>query len=539
MTDHAEHVDSRLEDGLGPEVTAVLRDWAQLHDRYYALEHWLANGRSRAPVAVVIETDAHKRASAMLVLKVLTVRDGELRDLEYGRHRRAIAHAPAFAKDHLTEFVHEAIPAGHQQWITFQRIAGETLGDTEVLTVLLRRMLGITAEAEPSGTGRVGCDPATFAAACQHVIGGVLRDWAGDPFIPAAAPWGIPEFFRRHIGQQMEPGGRLHGWAQRHQGEEIQFAEEALPLPNPFAVAQGRYFADTTTVGPFIGRTHGDLHSDNALVRVRPALDTSMYFLIDTALYEESGPLTRDPVHFLLYVIARSMETISPAQQGPLIDLLLDPAGGPAPLVPGWLATLIGQIDAAIAGWVRSTGLEQKWRTQTLLSTSACAMLFLGRGSTREADKQWFLRLAARAAQRFAETHPGAARASAASDAPGGTREVAARGGDWIGWLCREYPDVERAAGEQERAGEAERFRTDALGGLDCAEEFREFVRQLGGPDPDVRYGTPGSEGKSEAEQYLCPIGLCARSERRSPGGEVPVCHLTRRTRQRMRSSLG
>jgi hypothetical protein len=539
MTDHTEHVDSQLADGLGPEVTAALRDWAQLHDCYYRFEHWLVNGRSRASVAVVVETDVHKGASAMLVLKVLTVRDGVVRDLEYGRHRRATAQAPAFAKDHLTEFVHEAIPAGQQQWITFQRIAGNTLGNTEVLTVLLRRMLGITAETEPPGTERVNCDPPTFAAVCRNVIGGVLRDWAGEPFISVAGQWSIPAFFHRHIGQQMGPGGRLHDWARRHQGEEIQLTEEGQPLPNPFAVAQGRYFADTTTISPFIGLTHGDLHSDNALVQVRPVLDASMFFLIDTALYEDSGPLTRDPVHFVLYVIARSMETISPAQQGPLIDLLLDPAGGPDQLLPGWLAMLIHQIDAETGGWVRPSGLEQKWRAQTLLSTAACAMLFLGRSSTREIDKPWFLRLAARAAQRFAEIHPGAARASMASRGPGGMREATPRRGDWIGWLCREFPDVRRAAGEQERADEAEQFRVDALGGLDRGEEFREFVRQLGGPDPDVRYGTPGSEGQSEAEQYLCPIGLCARSERRSPGGEVPVCHLSRGGQQRMQSSIG
>ncbi len=156
-------------------------------------------------------------------------------------------------------------------------------------------------------------------------------------------------------------------------------------------------------IAPFRGRCHGDLHTDNALVRVRPHIDTEDYFLIDTALYEQVGPMTRDPMHLLLYIVARSMETITaPAQQSALIELLLDPVHGPAHLLPSWLSTLIKQVDAEIMAWVEPSGLAQRWREQAALSLAACAMLFLGRTSTRTEDKPWFLRLAARAVARFA-----------------------------------------------------------------------------------------------------------------------------------------
>ncbi|WP_121159895.1 hypothetical protein [Micromonospora pisi] len=74
---------------------------------------------------------------------------------------------------------------------------------------------------------------------------------------------------------------------------------------------------------------------------------------------------------------------------------------------------------------------------------------------------------------------------------------------------------------------------------MDRADDFVEFVRELDGPEPDVRWGTRGHEGEPADEAYLCPIDLCARRERRTPGGAVPVCHLTRDGQGRLRSSLG
>lgn len=388
--------------GLDPDVAEVLTQWAELHDRDYSLDRWLVNGRSRQPVAVVRETDRDTRTTTMLVLKVLTSPSGSVRDIEYARHRQAEREAPDFAREHLSTFVRDAIPAPGGRWITFQRIAADSFHNTEVLTVLLRRMLGLVDEVEPAGTSEISCSPETFAHACQAIVAGVLGEWAGPPFIPAHEEWNLATFVRWHIFDQPQPGGRLADWAQRYSSDTVRVDGESGPLPNPFAVAAGRLFADVA-ITPLVGRSHGDLHTDNALVRVRPQVDTSDYFLIDTALYDSVGPLTRDPVHLLLYIVARSMEAIStPSQQAALIDLLIDPVHGPVDLVPGWLSALVTGIDATTLAWVEHSGLESVWREQTRLSLAACAMLFLGRTSTRDEDKPWFLRLAARALAEFA-----------------------------------------------------------------------------------------------------------------------------------------
>lgn len=529
-----EHLDGPLADGLDPDVADVLRAWAELHDRYYTLNHWLVNGRSRQPVAVVRETDGGAKKTTMLVLKVLTARNGSVKDLEYARHRTVVREASAFAERHLTTFEHEAIPAPNQQWITFQRIAGDGLERTEVLTVLLRRMLHLADEAEQPDTRRVTCDAPTFAGVSRSVVGGVLRGLAETAYIPPNTDWTVATFFRWHLGDQLEPGGRLHDYAKRHQGDEIVPAGETRALPNPFALAAGRYFDASVTVAPFLGRCHGDLHSDNALVQVWPTIDPGRFYLIDTALYESEGPLTRDPIHFLLYIIARSMEVVrTPTQQAALIDLLLDPVSGPTHFLPGWLALLVQQVNEEAVGWVESNGMAPQWREQVYLSLAACAMLFLGRTSTPDEDKAWFLRLAARAAEKFVARHP---RDNAAM--PRQRTEPSQATRTWIGWLCLDRTEMEKAADRLGRLDEARAFCERARSGLDVKEAYQEFVRQIGGPDPEVRWGGRGDEGESEPEEYLCPLELCDRRERRAPGGPKPVCTLNREGPLNLRSSL-
>lgn len=405
MTEPYHGLDPELYRGLDQDVAESLIAWAEMHGRHYALDRWLVNGRSRQPVAVVRETLRDPDPSTtMLVLKVLSAPSDAVRTLEYARHRQARHDAPEFAAGHLSTFVHDAAQVPGHRWVTFQRIAAHSLENTEVLTVLLRRMVGLSDDMEPPHTRELGCKPETFTDACRSIVAGVLGEWAGRPFIPPHEQWSPATFFRWHLTDQLNPGGRLFEWANEHRTDLIRVHGEPNPLPNPFAMAEGRLLADTV-ITPLVGRSHGDLHTDNALIRVRPQVDTTDYFLIDTALYESVGPLTRDPAHLLLYIIARSMEAISPTQQSALIDLILDPLHGPAHQVPGWLATLIQGIDSETRTWVEESGLAPHWREQTYLSLAACAMLFLGRTSTREADKVWFLRLAGRAVAKFAAEH--------------------------------------------------------------------------------------------------------------------------------------
>lgn len=66
-----ELVDGELLKGIGEPTDQALADAARLMRRTYALDRWLNKGRSRAPVAVVIESDLHAKRSRRLVLKVI------------------------------------------------------------------------------------------------------------------------------------------------------------------------------------------------------------------------------------------------------------------------------------------------------------------------------------------------------------------------------------------------------------------------------------------------------------------------------------
>lgn len=395
-------VDDELVAGLGGPAAAALAETAQVLGRDYDFDRWLVNGRSRAPVAIVRETDLGAGRSRRIVLKVPRAEYPAPQWTEVYRHREACAQAPKrFAAAHLARLTADPQRVGDGSWLVFQEIAGDDVDSVEVLTTMLNAMLD---SPELDSPRQSHIDPGTFARVCGEVVSGILNGWTGPARI-AEQPFTVAGFLRRHVLDQMEPGGRLHALSQRYPGDEIDVPGEAAPLPNPFALARGAYYGDAALLPALVGRTHGDLHTDNVLVRVRPAVDGRDFHLIDLALYEQDGPVTRDPVHMVLYILARRMDTISPAQQARIIEALLNPGQGDRRL-PGWIADIIDEVDRAFLAWLKGTGLHREWRQQRLLSLAGCALLFLGRTSTRPQDHDWFLRLAARAAGAFMSLRP-------------------------------------------------------------------------------------------------------------------------------------
>ena len=391
-------VDDELAAGLGEPAAGALAEVAEVLGRDYGFDRWLVNGRSKAPVAIVYETDLESGGSRRLVLKVPTSEHPVPRWAEARGHREAYEQAPPeFAAAHLSRLITEPQRVGDGSWLVFQEIAGDDVDTVEVLTTLLNEMLD-------SG-GHSGIDPGTFARACGDIVSGILNGWDGHPRI-AEEKFSVARFLRRHVLDQLEPGGRLHLLSRQYPADEIDVPGEAGSMPNPFALARGAYYGDAPLIRALTGPTHGDLHTDNVLVRVAPEVDGADFHLIDLALYEPDGPVTRDPVHMVLYILARRMDTISPAQQTALIEALLQPHLAGRKLLPGWIADIIGEVDRASLAWLKGTGLQPEWRQQRLLSLAGCALLFLGRKSTRPQDHDWFLRLAARAAAAFVSLVP-------------------------------------------------------------------------------------------------------------------------------------
>lgn len=405
-------IDDGLAHGIGRDAAEALSDTARMLRRSYSLDRWLVNGRSRAPVAVVFEHDDRLGRSRRLVLKVPAVDGSDPVETEYARHRSAYDEAPEpFAQAHLTRPEHDPIRVGPGRWITFQGIAGDDAESVEVLTTVLNAVLG-------AGEDLQHYDDAVFAAACSAVVRGVLEGWNSAPRA-LRNPVTTADFLHLHLHDQLEPGGRLHAMSRRLSGDTVDLPGEASALPNPFALARGGFLGDARIIRTIVGRAHGDLHSDNILIRVRPNPDPDDFHLIDLALYEREGPLTRDPMHMLLYVLARRMDHLAPPQQQALIAVLLDPVSAPRTQLPNWLGALVDAVEGTAARWLAGSGLQPEWRAQRLLSLAGCSMLFLGRSSTRVEDHEWFLRLAARATAAFLALNTKAVPASTAALARG------------------------------------------------------------------------------------------------------------------------
>ncbi len=532
MDPHGDEVlDAELARGLDAAAPA-LREWCLQKEITYELDRWFTNGRSTALVGVVYETDHHTNTAQKLVLKLDTTTAGAPGAAEYTRQRRAVSESPKFAKRHLAELAepgHDLVRVGDGRWILFQKIASGSLDDLDVMTKLLASVrtggpVGSTASAHRTIT----CGSTTFARLCGRIVRGVLADWQGKPGLQRTSVTGLLDL---HLGARLKPGGPLDNLAQKLTATTLRIPGEPDPLPNPFALALDTRLTQDIPVRALVGKAHGDLHTENILVPVRDSVDASPFRLIDLAKYDSSAPLTRDPVHLLLYIIARAMPDLSDGQSDALIDELIAPDSGRGAVLPEWLRTLITTVRRTGEEWTFPSGLVAEWRGQTQLSLLACALMFLARPSTRDTDRLWFLRLAARAGRAYLGPH----RTPTGDDAMPVEEPIlrqnlsrtttAGEGGIWVARLCEYLPYMKLKARQQDRIAEVEALETGAKTGADLKEPFIELVRKLGGPTDGLR--DPGPDSHPVDEVYTCPLSVpCPRAERRKPSDPEPTCHL-------------
>jgi hypothetical protein len=445
--------------------------------------------------------------------------------------------SPEFARQRLASPVHQPVPLGGDRWLVFQEIAGASLADMGVLTTLLDRARTAT---EPKG------EPG-FAEATTWILRETLAQWTGRPNFQKIT---AAQFVRIQLADRYAPGKPLYEMGRAMIGPTVRVAGEPADLPNPFALLKGRLPAGRREVRALIGKAHGDLHTENILIPLRGGADPSGFRLIDLARYAPDAPLSRDPTHLSLYIVNRALaDSSSDIARDALIDVLLGTRPAAAELLPGWLIHVLAGIDDVTLQW--SGALVDEWREQRLGSLLACALMFLGRASTRPADREWFLRLAARATALFALSEaPSAAAtgATAATTMPGvhaltnsmmvgaaastgsgpSSPDVPANDGGWIDALCRRLPQLRDAALVRGVSEQLESVIALARIGGDGHNAFVRLLRELGEGDQDVRVGVPGLGGGRAlfAEYYVCPVPRCPRLELRKTAKGTPRCHL-------------
>jgi hypothetical protein len=508
----------------------------------WVLDRRLAEGQSGAIVAFVYELDRDAGATKYL-MKVDSCPDIELDQSEFARHRAAFRDAPTFARSYLTELApegHDLVPVGDGRWIVFQRVAAMAIDemheeeDVHDLDVLSKALASVCAGGPVPATGTsteesVSCSPEVFVRFCGRVTDVVLREWVGKPDLELMD---ASQYLRTHLLKRMEDGRPLRTIAGLLKHDWLLIGVDREPLPNPFVLLRANGVGPSLPVKALLGRAHGDLHTGNILVPVTTLTDDALFRLVDLANYDSHAPLARDPTGMLLGIVVRVLRYLDEPAQEAIGQLLLcdeNECDEWIDELPAWLGDLAACIRRVAERWAYQHVQLADWRPQWRLSLIGCALILLGRRSTRAEDRMWLLRFAARATRGAL----GSTRLPLRTEATEVTPEMlvaappaqhAARDESWVEWFCDYRPRLSRKADELGVRDQLDSLRRAALDGEHREDEFLELVRKV-----DGKAFTTRDAGEDEAlvdEVFTCPLekNRCTKVSRPQPGEDRPRC---------------
>jgi hypothetical protein len=302
------------------------------------------------------------------------------------RHHLAVqVSPPGFVDAHLVRPFFDPIPVG-DGYVLLQDIAGGSLLDYQPMS---------------------GLSPSELAPACRAVVDTVVRTWNGPDIRTQVAT--VAAFLTAEMRDTFAPGGSVRRWGSRRgllKDGRLWLSFPGAPdevLPNPMTMAEPDHpLLRTTEIMSLVGRTHGDLHLDNVVVRRRPARDPRDLQLVDLTTFEPSASLTRDPAMLLLAVVARALPDLPTDQRHALRRLITSTGGADdVSLVPPYLAATVVAVTEAGRAAVLPNRLDAEWDAQFLLSLQAVALLHTTFDSVPPDDRCWFLLLAATAGAEF------------------------------------------------------------------------------------------------------------------------------------------
>jgi hypothetical protein len=378
-------LDKQLLAAFGEPAARALHDWMQQEDRALRVANVLPSGTTDAKVAVVF-VETPNEPARKLILKLCPPGIDEVR--EPGKHRRALRQSPReFVRRHLVELPINPVRVSDQQWLMFQDIAGGGLAQLTPLSTVLSKERG------------------SLAASCTTIVSSVLEDWntggTTSPIMP------VPMFLRQQLGGRLRPGGSLWTWAALQPTliaspkPWLNFPGEPTPLPNPLVLTTDDGIGKDLRIDVLKGHAHGDLHLENILLPIRPKLKASDFRLIDLSNYSESAPLSRDPIHLLLSIVARDLPDMEgDSTRRELAHHLIEPGSVEPVHVHVGLWQVIHAIQKAGRSWIAAQGLVDDWDALRPLSLVACALMFAGRRFS-ERDRWWFYWLAAKSASAY------------------------------------------------------------------------------------------------------------------------------------------
>jgi hypothetical protein len=251
---------------LGATAAEALHDWATLNGRdlHVPAHPWLRRGFTDAQLAQLFIADP-EHGTRLVVIKVLPGKSAEPQ-----AHRRALLETPPAFRPHLVEQVYEPLPIAGGGAIAFQRLAGDSR-DWRPMADLPSQRLG---------------------SACEVIIRALLADWNPDHTIRTAR---TVDFLRAEVENQ----GSVHSHV-APAGASAQSAWIRIdgdhPLPNPIHLLGDESLLADEPIDLVYGRSHGDLHDLNVLIRQsRDALRLDSFVFVDLMDLRVVGPARPRP----------------------------------------------------------------------------------------------------------------------------------------------------------------------------------------------------------------------------------------------------
>ncbi|MEV1073752.1 NACHT domain-containing protein [Micromonospora parva] len=373
----ARRADISLGHVFGPIVEHDLKRWETLNEAEIRVDRQLI-GRSDARIALCY---VRLPGSGMEKMAVKAVRSKSDWDGEAARHRAARHANPAFASEHLAELKMQTLPISDGSYVMFQELVGGSLVECEPMSTLLGR-------------------PA-LAPAARLLLTSLLEQWNPSPQIVDEDPAAL---LRQHLGERIGPDGSVFAWAEpveallRRPQPWLRFPDGSV-RPNPFAFALSRGLFRMPGLQVIAGNSHGDLHLDNAIVRLGPTINR--YWLVDLASYQPAAPLCWDHAALLMSILARSYEKMRPGQREVIATYLTDPNSSAINQVRAPIQGALRIIRKTGSEWAEKRGLLDEWVDPYRLALVSSALTYTGRTSISDEARWWFFELASRVLDQF------------------------------------------------------------------------------------------------------------------------------------------
>ncbi len=279
---------------------------------------------------------------------------------EAARHNAAVlsSYREEFARDHLVSGDELAPITWRRTVVSFQRIAGGSLHGLRAIGKL---------------------DLPDLAETCRVVRAALLEAWTGRLF--GTPRLTVPALLRTELGKGVDD------WSATTEYAALP-ADQAPPPPNLLLGG-----ADDREHTVLFGRSHGDLHADNILVRDQPR-DPGRFWLIDLAAFEKDAPLTRDPATLLISILAHRISDTTPDEHESMLGDLAQPWYPGMVSTSGMAAVIDAVRDPGDAPFVAGDWLDS-WAEQLQISLLAAALKHSTYDSVGAEGRTWCLRLAA------------------------------------------------------------------------------------------------------------------------------------------------